>query len=251
MKNIKFLLSVIIVVFISTNLLAQDKIYLKDGNNIEAKILEVNVDNIKYKKFSNQEGPIFTIAKNEVQMLVYENGESEIFKDEKVNANDENNKATNFTSEKSILNGGGPKIGLNIGFPVGEYASLTEFFIGAEFAYLGEVAENFEIGGLIGYSYYFGGEYDDYYTYDLEDVGYIPIAFSSRYYFVDRKLFTGIDLGYAIGVTGSVDGGFYFRPKFGVNLGGINLIASYSSINEGGNYKEASLNFGIEFNLTR
>jgi len=248
MKKLNLLFSVIIMMLISTNLIAQDKIYLKNGENIEAKVLEVNVDNIKYKKFTNLEGPTFTLAKNEVQMLVYENGESEIFKEESTNENADDSNTIINSRVSNVEKGGGPKIGLNVGLPVGEYASYTELSVGAEFAYLAEVVDNFEIGGLIGYSYYFGGT-DGY--YDFEDVGYIPIAFSSRYYFVDRKLFTGIDLGYGIGVTGSVDGGFYFRPKFGVNLGGVNLIASYSSINEGGNYNEASLNFGIEFNLTR
>ena len=60
---------------------AQDKIYLKSGDNIEAKILEVNKDDLKYKKFSNLEGPIFTIEKSDIQMVVYQNGESQIFKD--------------------------------------------------------------------------------------------------------------------------------------------------------------------------
>ena len=39
------------------NVAAQDVVVKKDGSTILAKVLEVNQDNIKYKKFSNQNGP--------------------------------------------------------------------------------------------------------------------------------------------------------------------------------------------------
>lgn len=41
---------------------AQDVIVKKDGSTIVSKVLEVNTDNIKYKKFSNQNGPTYTIS---------------------------------------------------------------------------------------------------------------------------------------------------------------------------------------------
>ena len=55
---------------------------------------------------------------------------------------------------------------------------------------------------------------------------FIPIAATGRYYFSNRKMYAGLDLGYAIHVAGSddADGGFYFRPKFGWNFGKVNLV---------------------------
>ena len=248
MKNLNYLLSIIMLVFTS-NMISQDKIFLKSEENIETKILEINVDEVKYKKYSNLEGPTFTILKSDIHMIIYENGENEIFKDEGMlkNSTIPNN---SFIQEKKPLNGGGPKLGLLAGLPVGQYSELTSFSIGIEFAYLGEVVENFEIGGLVGYLNYF--LYDDPYgfgeVYDFDDVGYIPIAFSSRYYFGDRDFFAGFDLGYAIAVSRYSGDGIYLRPKFGFNLGVVNLIISYSSILDNV-FGKSSINAGLEFNL--
>lgn len=56
---------------------AQDVIVKKDGNTITSKVTEITSSEIKYKKFSNQNGPTYTINKNEVNYINYENGERE------------------------------------------------------------------------------------------------------------------------------------------------------------------------------
>ena len=56
---------------------AQDVIVKKDGNTITSKVTEITSSEIKYKKFSNQNGPTYTIGKNEVNYINYENGERE------------------------------------------------------------------------------------------------------------------------------------------------------------------------------
>ena len=61
------------------NVVAQDVVVKKDGGTILAKVLEVNQDNIKYKKFSNQNGPTYTINLSDVMSVNYENGEKETF----------------------------------------------------------------------------------------------------------------------------------------------------------------------------
>ena len=57
----------------------QDNIILKDGVEINAKIEEVGESNIKYRKFSNQDGPMFTKSKDKIFMIKYANGEKDIF----------------------------------------------------------------------------------------------------------------------------------------------------------------------------
>lgn len=137
---------------------------------------------------------------------------------------------------------GGFKVGANIGLPLSTAGDLASFNIGFDIAYLFEVMENLEVGGLVAYTHFFG---DGVYTYefddvifigDYEDTSFVPIATSARYYFAERKFFGGLDLGYAINVSGEADGGFYYRPKFGFNLGMIALIASYQGISGGVNY---------------
>lgn len=58
---------------------AQDLITKRDGGNIQAKITEVGQNEIKYKRFDNLDGPIFSIASAEVLSIKYENGEEDVF----------------------------------------------------------------------------------------------------------------------------------------------------------------------------
>lgn len=56
---------------------AQDKIYRRNGKVIEAKIKEVGIRNITFKRYDNQQGPDFTIGRNDVRRIVFENGSEE------------------------------------------------------------------------------------------------------------------------------------------------------------------------------
>ena len=71
---------IVLFLFLAAFLNAQDIIYKTDGSEIQSKVIEISEDLIKYKKFSNLDGPLYSIAKNEVFMIVYENGEREVFK---------------------------------------------------------------------------------------------------------------------------------------------------------------------------
>ena len=64
---------------------AQDVIVKKDGSTILSKVLEVNSADIKYKKFSNPNGPTYSIEKIEIQSINYENGDIDKF--EETNSN--------------------------------------------------------------------------------------------------------------------------------------------------------------------
>ena len=60
----------------STN--AQDLIILKDGNTIEAKVLEISPTEIRYKRFDHLDGPTIIIMAIDVLSIRYENGRTEI-----------------------------------------------------------------------------------------------------------------------------------------------------------------------------
>ena len=66
MKN----LFVVMLFSCSTLVCAQDVIVKRDGSTILSKVLEVNTSEIKYKKFSNQDGPTYTINKSEIIILI-------------------------------------------------------------------------------------------------------------------------------------------------------------------------------------
>ena len=76
---------------------AQDVITKKDGTDIQAKILEVTTTEVKYKKFSNLEGPVFTLLKSDILIVRYENGENEVF--------NESQKSVTLNTDNEIVYG--------------------------------------------------------------------------------------------------------------------------------------------------
>ena len=88
-------LLVFLFLLCSTSIFAQDVIVKKDGSTILSKVLEVNISDIKYKKFSNQNGPIYTIDKSEVLSINYENGDHDVLEQS------ERSKQTGKSNQKS------------------------------------------------------------------------------------------------------------------------------------------------------
>lgn len=69
-----------ITLFLSATFVdAQDIITKKDGTDIEAKVLEVNPSDVKYKRFDNLEGPTYSIDRTDILMIRYVNGTNEVF----------------------------------------------------------------------------------------------------------------------------------------------------------------------------
>jgi hypothetical protein len=56
-----------------------DLLVTKDAQSIKAVVLEITDTDIKYKKFENQSGPIYSIKRLNIQSIVYSNGEVEVF----------------------------------------------------------------------------------------------------------------------------------------------------------------------------
>jgi hypothetical protein len=67
------------LIFISCIAKAQDKIHMTDSTVVEAKVKEITMTEIKYAKFTNQNGPVYTVYKSKVAFVVYENGEKDVF----------------------------------------------------------------------------------------------------------------------------------------------------------------------------
>jgi len=65
-------------ILIFNALSAQDLIIKKNGDEISAKIQEVGVTEIKYKKADNPDGPLFSMMKTDVFMIKFENGTKEV-----------------------------------------------------------------------------------------------------------------------------------------------------------------------------
>jgi hypothetical protein len=58
---------------------SQDVIIKTNGEEIKAKIIEVQQTEVKYKQHDNLDGPLFSITKSEVLLIKYENGSKDVF----------------------------------------------------------------------------------------------------------------------------------------------------------------------------
>jgi len=74
-KIILFLL----IITISSHIFAQDKLYRKNGQVLNVKIIEVGTSEIKYKIADNTESPVYVLEKDRIIKIEYENGKVEKF----------------------------------------------------------------------------------------------------------------------------------------------------------------------------
>lgn len=61
---------------------AQDVMTMKNGDEVNVKIMEVDPDVVKYKKSNNLDGPTYTESKSNIFMIKYKNGSKDVFKQE-------------------------------------------------------------------------------------------------------------------------------------------------------------------------
>lgn len=129
------------------------------------------------------------------------------------------------------------RFGVNGGVPVADAGDFTTFQLGADIAYAYDFINTVEVGGLIGYSHFFGED-------GYDSVKFVPLAVTGRVSLA--TFFVGTDIGYAVGLGNG--GGFYFRPKVGYNFILLNVVASYSEVSRGGN-NFPSVNLGVEIGI--
>ena len=77
MKKIILLLAVLLGAGLSAS--AQDIITTRRLEEIQAKVLEVSPSHVRYKRYSNPDGPTYTIYTSDLIKIRYENGDEDIF----------------------------------------------------------------------------------------------------------------------------------------------------------------------------
>ena len=69
----------VMLLFSAESAMAQDVILKKDNTTVLSKVLEITGTEIKYKKWSNQDGPTYSINRSEVTCINYQNGDVDRF----------------------------------------------------------------------------------------------------------------------------------------------------------------------------
>lgn len=72
----------------------QDRMVLKNAEELSVKVVNISPDTVTYKNWNNLEGPTYTIYKSDVLFIVYQNGTKESFAEIKsVNETNQTKKA--------------------------------------------------------------------------------------------------------------------------------------------------------------
>jgi len=82
---------------------AQDIITLTNGTHVQAKVLEINPGDVKYKDYNNVDGPIITIQKSDVSAIQYANGVKTVLN----NGSSTNAGSEGYKRENGAHRGGG------------------------------------------------------------------------------------------------------------------------------------------------
>ena len=149
-----------------------------------------------------------------------------------------------INAQEGVLNGG-----VNVGIPTGDANDFYGAALGAELNYMFPVADGFTLGPSVQYSHFFGKDIDTALgTVEVSDASYLPISGAARFN-VSEKFVVGANLGYAVGLSEDLDGGFYYRPVVGYKIGGTTqLNVSYSGISNDG-LEMNNVSLGVMFGL--
>ncbi len=80
-KQLYSLTLVLMLISLYHGAYSQDIIVKKSGDEIQAKVTDIELETVKYKMSNNISGPTYTILKSDVFMIKYENGTKDVFGD--------------------------------------------------------------------------------------------------------------------------------------------------------------------------
>ncbi|MBO6306022.1 MAG: hypothetical protein J6M55_00810 [Paludibacteraceae bacterium] len=92
MKRIVIMLFVVASTLLAT---AQDVIFLGANDSIVAKVVSVGTSEITYKKWSNLEGPAYSISVNQIAAIRYANGTYDFFNSKNTSSQQETSSSAN------------------------------------------------------------------------------------------------------------------------------------------------------------
>lgn len=101
---IKYLHVLALLCLISAQAAAQDIITKKTGEGIKAKVVEITPTEVKFKRFENLDGPMYTLAKTDLLMVKYENNTEEIFTGNDSYTRPANNMVATTSTSPDIVN---------------------------------------------------------------------------------------------------------------------------------------------------
>lgn len=130
----------------------------------------------------------------------------------------------------------GPKLGVGVefGFPMGDFGDVSKFGIGGSLLYQHPIANKLNLTGSAGYLNFTGKDVDipGIGTVKTDGVGFIPVKAGLRY-FVAENFFVNGELGAVFGTKEGTGTAFAYSPGVGVEF----PVADKSTLELSGRYE--------------
>ena len=226
---------------LTTALKAQDTIVLRDASEIQAKVTAVTQSEVTYKRWSNQEGPTYTIDKSKIFYIKYQNGEKDVMSMETSMSSRSKTvtpiKFQGFATIGTIFTaeGAGPTLDITFGTKIYEH-----FYIGVETGFYTCFTTPYE-------DYY----YDGTYSWGTFFEAYVPLGVNLKGYFTrGRKVnpYINCSLGGFFGVA-DLGGwnGFHCQVGLGLDIKRFNISMGYGGLVKYGTASMGYLKLGVRF----
>ena len=228
----RMLLTVASVVVLTCTSFAQDVIVTRDSKKIEAKVTEINVDNVRYKNFDNQDGPTYTLPKSNIVTIIYQNGQVEMFDTEAQTQKPAGNNNDRPVIEPSAATA------VSAASQQDRFAQTSEirgphrknFYTGIYFNPLSVALLN---GASLGAEFTFARKFI------IEP--YLRFPRTSLYFILEEDIENGFGFGFAAKYfTGGRKGGFYVGPNFEFNILDYDEVFLFLGTNLGYKFQFAS-----------
>lgn len=95
---------ILVFSFFTINFYSQDIIYKNDKSEVKSKVLEILDNEVKYKKSEFLDGPTYSMSKSDIYMIIYKNGQKEMFENSKKNLNTYSDRTAAISIKKSPNN---------------------------------------------------------------------------------------------------------------------------------------------------
>ncbi|MBJ6118716.1 hypothetical protein JAO76_10960 [Pontibacter sp. BT310] len=107
----KKLLFTCLALFVVLACQAQDILTKRNGDELQVKVQEITLTEVKYKRFDNPDGPLISILKSEVFMIKYENGVKTVIANE---ASSTSTPSVYQQPQQQHLKLSGPRLGFTV-----------------------------------------------------------------------------------------------------------------------------------------
>jgi len=141
----------------------------------------------------------------------------------------------------------GFKIGAQAGLPIGEINDQIGVVVGADVGYAWAPNKIFDLGIKAGFIHGFPEKFkSEIVTVELPSVQFAPVAATLRVW--PGKVFSfGGEVGHALGLNEGNDGGFYYRPQFGIQTGPQSEINFSYTVIDGDGAQWSTLTLGYVY----